>query len=99
VPLKVIAPPRFVEIAGRRVAWRSTGSGPAALLIHGSPQSSRALADLGEAVRAAGMCAIMPDTPGAGMSAPLPREHFEIADLAAALAEFADTLGLGRFPI
>ncbi len=95
----MIAPPRFTEVAGRRVAWRTVGAGAAALLIHGSPQSSRAVADLGEAVRAAGMCAIMPDTPGAGLSDPLPRSHFTISDLAEALALFADAIGLGRFPI
>jgi len=75
------------------------GSGPAALLIHGSPQSSRALADLGNAVAAEGLCAIMPDTPGAGFSDPLPAPDFQIADLAEALAEFANAIGLGRFPL
>jgi pimeloyl-ACP methyl ester carboxylesterase len=92
-------PPRFVEVDGRRVAWRATGTGPAALLIHGSPQSSRALAGLGQAVAAAGLCAIMPDTPGAGHSEPLPLAGFQIADLAEALAGFADSIGLGRFPL
>jgi pimeloyl-ACP methyl ester carboxylesterase len=91
-----LAAPRFTQVNGRRVAWRAAGSGPAALLLHGSPQSSRALAGLGEAVAAAGLCAIMPDTPGAGRSEPLPGAHLTIMDLAEALAAFADSIGLGR---
>ena len=92
-------PPRFARVAGRLVTWRAHGSGPAAVLLHGSPQSSRALAGLGEAVAAAGLCAIMPDTPGAGHSDPLAKPDLTIADLAEALAEFADALGLGRFAL
>jgi pimeloyl-ACP methyl ester carboxylesterase len=41
----------------------------------------------------------MPDTPGAGLSSPLPQEHFTIADLAEALGQFADAIGLSRFPL
>ncbi len=91
--------PRFLTIGPRRVAWRAAGAGPAAILLHGSPQSSRALAGLGAAIAAAGLCAIMPDTPGAGLSEPLPSSNLTIADLADALAAFADALGLGRFPL
>jgi pimeloyl-ACP methyl ester carboxylesterase len=91
--------PRFLTIGPRRVAWRANGAGPGAVLLHGSPQSSRALAGLGAAVAEAGLCAIMPDTPGAGLSEPLPNSALTIADLADALAAFADALGLGRFPL
>jgi pimeloyl-ACP methyl ester carboxylesterase len=90
---------RFVDIAGRRVAWRTCGAGPAAVLLHGSPQSSRALAALGDAVAQAGLCAIMPDTPGAGHSTPLPQDDLTIDDLAEALAGFVDAIGLGRFAL
>jgi len=91
--------PRFLQVAGRRVTWRAAGAGPAAVLLHGSPQSSRALAGLSQAVAEAGFCAIMPDTPGAGHSEPLAKENLSISDLAEALAEFADALGLGRFAL
>jgi pimeloyl-ACP methyl ester carboxylesterase len=91
--------PRFLHVAGRRFAWRAAGAGPAAVLLHGSPQSSRALAGLGEAVAAAGLCAIMPDTPGAGHSEPLAKDGLTIADLAEALGAFVDALGLGRFAL
>jgi pimeloyl-ACP methyl ester carboxylesterase len=92
-------PPRFARVAGRLVTWRAAGAGPAAVLLHGSPQSSRALAGLSEAVAAAGLCAIMPDTPGAGHSEPLAKPDLTIADLAEALREFVDTIGLGRFAL
>jgi pimeloyl-ACP methyl ester carboxylesterase len=92
-------PPRFVSVGGRRVAWRAAGAGPAAVLLHGAPQSSRALAGLGAAVAAAGLAAIMPDTPGAGHSEPLRIERLAIPDLAAALAGFVDAIGLGRFAL
>jgi pimeloyl-ACP methyl ester carboxylesterase len=95
----MIPPLRFVEVTGRRVTWRAAGSGPAAVLVHGSPQSSRALTGLGEAVAAAGLCAIMPDTPGAGHSTALSKPNLEIHDLAVALAAFADAIGLGRFAL
>jgi pimeloyl-ACP methyl ester carboxylesterase len=91
--------PRFAQVGGRNVCWRAGGAGPATLLIHGSPQSSRALAGLGAAVAAAGLCAIMPDTPGAGHSDKLPAGDLTIADLADALAGFADAVDLGRFAL
>jgi pimeloyl-ACP methyl ester carboxylesterase len=95
----MIPPLRFVEVAGRRVSWRAAGTGPASVLLHGSPQSSRALAGLGEAVAAAGLCAIVPDTPGAGHSEALAWTDLQIPDLAVALAGFADAIGLGRFAL
>jgi pimeloyl-ACP methyl ester carboxylesterase len=87
-------PPRFTRLGERLVCWRTQGRGPAAVLLHGSPQSSRALAGLSAAVAAAGLCAVMPDTPGAGHSEPLPGEALTIADLAAALRDFLDAIGL-----
>jgi pimeloyl-ACP methyl ester carboxylesterase len=95
-----MSPLRFSTLAsGRRVAWRAAGTGPAVLLLHGSPQSSKAVAVLGEAVAAAGFCAIMPDTPGAGFSAPLVVDKLTITELGVGLREFCDALGLGRVAI
>jgi pimeloyl-ACP methyl ester carboxylesterase len=65
------------------------------LILHGSPQSSRAVTAFAQAVTAAGLCAITPDTPGNGLSTPLQGEP-SCADYADALAAFADALGLGR---
>jgi pimeloyl-ACP methyl ester carboxylesterase len=93
-----VSPLRFVDVGGRRVAWRCTGAGPAAVLLHGSPQSSRALNALGVAVARAGLTAIMPDTPGAGASAAL-GDEISIDDLAEALCAFVDAIGLRRFSL
>jgi pimeloyl-ACP methyl ester carboxylesterase len=58
-------PLRFVEVACRRVAWRTHGAGPAAVLLHGA----------------------------------LSGEALTIDDLAEALAEFVDAIGLWRFAL
>ncbi len=50
-------------------------------------------------VAAAGLCAVMPDTPGAGYSEALPQADFDIGDLAEALGLFADAIGLRRFAL
>jgi pimeloyl-ACP methyl ester carboxylesterase len=88
----------FVQIGDRLVHYRRLGAGPAVLVLHGSPQSSRAVVPLGEALAAAGFTAIAPDTPGNGLSTPLAGEP-SIEDYAEALLEFADALGLGRLAL
>jgi len=95
----LIPPPRFLRIGPRLITWRAVGAGPAAILLHGSPQSSRALAGLAHTIAAAGHCAIMPDTPGAGHSDPLQKPNLTIPDLAGALKEFVDAIGLQKFAL
>ncbi len=92
----------FVTLDGRygtrQVHYRRSGEGPVVLLLHQSPQSSREMEGLmGQWSR--DFTLIAPDTPGYGQSDPLREAHPSIADLAAALGEFADALGLGRFGI
>lgn len=86
----------FVQVEGRTVHYRRWGHGPAVLAIHGSPQSSRAVALQAAALVAAGLCVIAPDTPGNGLSDPLPLAEPTTADYADALIAFADALGLGK---
>jgi pimeloyl-ACP methyl ester carboxylesterase len=85
----------FVRVGERQVHYRRWGEGPAVLVLHGSPQSSRAVEAVARVVAAQGLCAIAPDTPGNGLSAPLPGQP-NCADFADALAAFADALGLAR---
>jgi pimeloyl-ACP methyl ester carboxylesterase len=85
----------FVRIGDRLVHYRRWGTGPAVLLLHGSPQSSRAVEAMAQILVGQGLSAIAPDTPGNGLSAPLPGQP-DCADYARALAGFADALGLGR---
>ena len=86
----------FVTVDGRRVLVRRFGTGPAVMVIHGSPQSSRAVEAVCQAIAARGLTAIAPDTPGAGRSDPLHLNHPDSADYARALHRLVETLGLSR---
>ncbi|WP_197272449.1 alpha/beta hydrolase, partial [Brevundimonas sp. AAP58] len=86
----------FVTVDGRRVLIRRYGRGPAVLVIHGSPQSSRAVEAVCRAIAARGLTALAPDTPGAGASDPLPIADPDSADFARALHRLTETLGLSR---
>lgn len=87
----------FLNVGDRVVHYRRWGEGPVVLAIHGSPQSSRAVAGVAETMARRGLCLIAPDTPGAGLSTPLSQAQPDSGDFARALLAFADALGLGRF--
>ena len=87
----------FVNVGDRVVHYRRWGEGPVVLAVHGSPQSSRAVAAVAETMARRGLCVIAPDTPGAGLSTPLSHSAPDSGDFARALLAFADALGLGRF--
>jgi pimeloyl-ACP methyl ester carboxylesterase len=84
----------FVTVDGRSVLIRRYGRGPAVFVIHGSPQSSRAVEAVCQTLAARGLTAIAPDTPGAGASDPLPLAEPNSADFARALHRLTETLGL-----
>ena len=86
----------FVHVDGRCVHYRRWGEGPVVIAVHGSPQSSRAVAAQAAAFAAKGLCVIAPDTPGNGLSDPLSGQAPTTDDYAKALIAFADALGLGR---
>ncbi|MFM7294030.1 MAG: alpha/beta fold hydrolase [Burkholderiales bacterium] len=86
---------QFVDVAGRRVLLRFAGSGPAVLLLHQSPQNSRALITWIERL-SAHYSVFAPDTPGFGYSDPLPLAQPTIPDYAAALNALLDALGIER---
>ncbi len=92
----------FVTLDGRwgarQVHYRRAGTGPAVLLLHQSPQSSREMVEL-MGRWSSEFTLIAPDTPGYGQSDPLGTQRVSIADLAAALGEFTDAIGLRRFGI
>lgn len=87
----------FVSIGDRVVHYRRWGEGPVVLAVHGSPQSSRALAGVAVTLARLGLCVIAPDTPGSGLSTPLALAAPDTDDFAQALLAFADALGLERF--
>ncbi len=83
---------------GRQVQIRRLGVGPPVVLLHESPRSSAALMPL--AARLATRFTVLAlDTPGYGLSDPLPIERPEIADYAVALAETLDLIGLDKVPL
>ncbi len=85
----------FVSVGTRRVHYTRAGDGPPVVLLHESPCSSKAMA-VYQRVFAESFTAIAFDTPGFGLSDPLPFEQPEIADFADALAETLDALGIAR---
>lgn len=79
----------------RHVHYRRAGQGPALLLLHQSPQSSRELVPLLEAWGER-FTAFAPDTPGYGCSDPLGIPVASLDDFAAATVEFLDAVGVRR---
>lgn len=89
----------FVNVAHGQVHYRYAGHGPAVLLLHDSPRSSVMHESMLRAL-AGQFTAIAIDTPGYGLSTPLPAEpRPEIPDFAAALAATCAALGIERCPV
>jgi pimeloyl-ACP methyl ester carboxylesterase len=85
----------FVTVGDRRVHYRRAGAGPAVILLHASPRSSTELAATQD-VFARHFTTIALDTPGFGLSDPLPLEQPETGDYADALAATLDALGIAE---
>ena len=83
-----------VEVGGRGVAFRSAGSGPPLLLLHGFLCDSRVWRRQLEGLSDR-YTVIAWDAPGAGDS-PDPPDPFEIEDWARVLIGFLDALGIDR---
>lgn len=83
-----------VDLGELSVAYRSTGTDPPLVLLHGFLCDSRVwrtqLDDLSDA-----FTVVAWDAPGAGASSE-PPEEFTIADWARCLADFLDAVGIGR---
>lgn len=86
---------QFVQVGERKVFLRYAGEGPAILLLHQSPQNSRAMA--GWINRLAGRYAVFaPDTPGFGFSDPLPLAQPSTQDYAIAVRDLMNALSIER---
>lgn len=85
---------RFVEVNGRQVHLRQCGAGPAAVVLHQTPQSSVTMEPLMRLLT--GFTVFAPDSPGFGLSDPLPGSDWDMGQLAAALAGLLDALGVER---
>ena len=88
----------FIMVDGRDVHYRAVGDGPPALFIHSSPtNSSFVLGDMH--AQADRFRCIAFDTPGFGLSDPLPLAAMTVADLAEATAAAMAALGLPPLPV
>ncbi|NND36979.1 MAG: alpha/beta hydrolase [Gammaproteobacteria bacterium] len=83
----------FVNLGDSQVHIRLAGSGPPLVLLHQSPTSSAEMAtDIEACARFFTVIGI--DMPGYGLSDPLPDDHPEVSDLAAAVERVVTALGL-----
>lgn len=89
----------YVTTRRGTVHLRYAGEGPAVILLHDSPRSSRLYAPLLPRL-AEQFTAVALDTPGYGNSTALPADRqLTIADFADALAETVEALGLAGAPV
>lgn len=89
---------RFVRVDGRAVHYRVAGSGPAVVMLHDSPRSSRLhLHTMRRLSQRFTVYAL--DTPGYGNSDPLDQTSPTIADFGAALGRALHALGLATAPL
>jgi pimeloyl-ACP methyl ester carboxylesterase len=84
------------DTLGRKLFFRSTGSGAPMVLLHASPLSSASLLPLMQAL-SGDFCVLAFDTPGYGNSCPTAAQSLQ--DYADALAAGLSTLGVWRFAL
>ncbi len=86
---------RYITCGNRRVHLWTGGTGPALILIHGSPGNAWLVRPLAE--RLAAHCRVYAvDTPGFGASEPLPGATLTVAQVADAYREIIDAIGVER---
>lgn len=89
---------RYVPVGERQVHYRVCGEGPAVVLLHDSPRSSR-LHTATMKMLASRFQVFALDTPGYGSSEPLGLAEATIPDFAQALGEALTALGLEGAPL
>ncbi|KQS04125.1 hypothetical protein ASG11_07595 [Sphingomonas sp. Leaf357] len=89
---------RFLQVGERRVHYFRAGDGPPAVLIHSSPANARLL--FKEIERLSPDLTIFAfDTPGFGLSDPLPLATMTVADLADAMADTLAAIAMPCCPV
>ena len=89
---------RFVDVDGRRVHVRIMGSGPPAVFVHSSPANSSFVIGDMQPVANRFTCFAF-DTPGFGLSDPLPDADLTVPQLADALADTLAAIGMPPCPV
>jgi pimeloyl-ACP methyl ester carboxylesterase len=88
----------LIDVGGRAVHYRTSGSGPPLVMLHGSPGDSQMLvAEIAACAQNFTVFAL--DTPGFGYSDALPGETLTVPDLAAATAAAMRALNLPPCPV
>jgi pimeloyl-ACP methyl ester carboxylesterase len=94
----------YVQIGQRLVHYRRAGAGPPVLLLHQSPKTSADILPMMQALLAArdgAVTVLAPDTPGYGLSDPLPDlpDHPDIGLFAEACVQFLNALSIGQVAV
>lgn len=85
----------FVTVGSRRVHYLRAGQGPALAMLHASPCSSKVMRPLMALFGQRFTCLAF-DTPGFGLSDPLPQANPSVEDFADALADTLAALGMAQ---
>jgi haloalkane dehalogenase len=89
-------PLSYVDVGTAEIAYRTIGSGPPVVLIHGWPFSSLSFRKIVRRLHDRFTC-VLPDTPGLGETRWRSGTPFGFADQTATLRAFVDRLGLDRY--
>ena len=88
----------FVTVGQRRLHYHRAGTGPVLVLLHASACSAKVMRPHIELL-SENFTVIAPDTPGFGLSDLLPVEQVTTEDLADALAQTLDALGIEQVSV
>ena len=91
-------PLAYADIGTAEIAYRTIGSGPPLLMLHGWPFSSLSFRSLARLLAERFTC-ILPDTPGLGETRWRDDTPFAFARQVATLRAFVDHLGLARYAL
>ncbi|MBL8643011.1 MAG: alpha/beta fold hydrolase [Rhodospirillaceae bacterium] len=91
----------FATVKGeRQVHYRRAGSGPPVILLHQSPTSSREYIPLIREIAGLGFTVFSPDTPGNGLSDPVPGDEWNpMEGFADGVVNLMDELGIKKAPV
>lgn len=85
----------YIDVSGLQLHLRVGGAGPPVVMLHPSPLSSTAILPIAEGL-VPHFSVYALDTPGYGLSDPLPRKPQSLDDYLPVFARALDALGLGR---
>ncbi len=88
----------FAKFGSHRICFRVVGQGPAIVLLHASPSSSRMMIPLANVLKEH-YTVIAPDTPGYGASSDLDVPPKDISTYTTILHDFVEHLGLQSFAL